>query len=169
MATKMRQLLILFIFCFSLAMCKKPHIIVIVADDLGWNDVGFHGSNQIPTPNIDALAYSGIILQNYYVNPICTPSRSALMTGLHPIHTGMQSGVLVGAAPYGLPLKHKILPQFLNDLGYKSIAVGKWHLGSHSANYTPVNRGFDSHVGYWTGHEDYYDHTAQELYGPVVS
>ena len=90
------------------------------------------------------------------------------MTGLHPIHTGMQSGVLVGAAPYALPLKHKILPQYLNDLGYKSIAIGKWHLGSHSANYTPTQRGFAEHVGYWTGHEDYYDHTAQELYGPVV-
>ncbi len=60
------------------------------------------------------------------------------MTGLHPIHTGMQSGVLVGAAPYALPLKHKLLPEFLNDLGYQSVAVGKWHLGSHSANYTPT-------------------------------
>jgi len=114
------------IFVVGISLCllevrasshSRPHIIVIVADDLGWNDVGFHGSNQIPTPNIDALAYSGVILNNYYVNPICTPSRSALMTGLHPIHTGMQSGVLVGAAPYALPLKHKILPQYLNDLG----------------------------------------------------
>ena len=115
-----------------------------------------------------SISILGILLNNYYVNPICTPSRSALMTGLHPIHTGMQSGVLVGAAPYALPLKHKLLPQYLNDLGYKSIAIGKWHLGSHSANYTPTQRGFAEHVGYWTGHEDYYDHTAQELYGPVV-
>merc|ERR1719507_2999951 len=116
----MRQLLILFIFCFSLATCKKPHIIVIVADDLGWNDVSFHGSNQIPTPNIDALAYSGIILQNYYVDPICSPSRSALMSGRHPIHTGLQDNVLVGAAPYSLSPDITILPQHLNTRGYQS-------------------------------------------------
>jgi len=152
---------------FSQSSGKRPHIILIVADDLGWNDVGFHGSNQIPTPNIDSLAYSGIILNNYYVDPICTPSRSALLTGRHPIHTGLQSNVLVGAAPYALSTKVPTFPEYLKPLGYRSHAVGKWHLGSHKKTVTPTFRGFDSHVGYWTGHEDYYDHSAQELYGSV--
>ena len=66
---------------------KPPHILFIVADDLGWADVGFHGS-KIQTPNIDKLASDGVILDNYYVLPICTPTRSALMTGMYPIHTG---------------------------------------------------------------------------------
>ena len=66
---------------------KPPHILFILADDLGWADVGFHGS-KIQTPNIDKLASDGVILDNYYVLPICTPTRSALMTGMYPIHTG---------------------------------------------------------------------------------
>ncbi|XP_014290854.1 arylsulfatase B [Halyomorpha halys] len=159
-------LLCLFLLCqvvsHALGQKDKPHIVFIVADDLGWNDVGFHGSSQIPTPNIDALAYSGIILNKYYVTPICTPSRSALMTGKYPIHTGMQHSVLYGSEPRGLPLEEKLLPQYLKELGYRTHLVGKWHLGSWKKEYTPTFRGFETHFGYWTGHQDYNDHTAVE-------
>lgn len=129
----------------------------------GWNDVGFHGSAQIPTPNLDALAYSGLILNRYYVTALCTPSRSALMTGMHPIHTGMQHTVLYAAEPRGLPITGRgLLPERLRQLGYATHCVGKWHLGHWRAEYTPLRRGFDTHLGYWTGHQDYFDHGAEE-------
>ncbi|XP_066269873.1 arylsulfatase B-like isoform X9 [Branchiostoma lanceolatum] len=141
---------------------QPPHIILIVADDLGWNDVSFHGSDQIPTPNLDSLAYSGVILGNYYVSPICTPTRSAIMTGRHPIHTGLQHGVIIGAQPYGLGLNETVLPQYLKQLGYATRMVGKWHLGHHAWEFTPTYRGFDSYYGYLTGKDNYYDHTDDE-------
>ncbi|XP_047351352.1 arylsulfatase J isoform X2 [Vespa velutina] len=168
--TRLRVIVQCFSFIFlifarlvnNVSSTNRPNIIFILADDLGWNDVGFHGSGQIPTPNIDALAYSGLLLDKYYVTPICTPSRSALMTGKYPIHNGMQHGVLKGAEPRGLPLNEKILPEYLQDLGYSTHIIGKWHLGFYKKEYTPTYRGFNSHVGYWSGHQDYFDHTAVE-------
>ncbi|XP_065216175.1 arylsulfatase B-like isoform X2 [Planococcus citri] len=161
----------LIIFCvFLLFECswaaQKKNVVVIVADDLGWNDVSFHGSNQFLTPNIDILAYSGVILHNYYTLTVCSPSRSALMTGIHPIHTGMYHSVIHDGEPFGLPLNLKILPEYLKERGYQTRAVGKWHLGFYKAAYTPIHRGFDSHFGYWGSHLDYYRHDAAEF--PVL-
>ena len=141
---------------------RAPHVIVFIADDLGWDDVGFHGSGQVLTPTIDALASEAVVLDNYYSSPICSPSRGALLTGVHPIHASMQNYVIGTAEPRGLPLCLRLLPQYLNPLGYKSHLIGKWHLGFYRRPYTPTHRGFDSHFGYWTGEIGYYDHTAME-------
>lgn len=137
---------------------KQPHVVVIVADDLGWNDVSSHGSPQILTPNIDRLALDGVSLFNYYVLPICTPTRSALLTGRYPIHTGMQTNTIGASEPYGVPLNFTFLPEKLRQVGYKTHAVGKWHLGYFNKDYLPINRGFDSFYGYYCGKGDYFNH-----------
>ncbi|XP_046604335.1 arylsulfatase B-like [Neodiprion virginianus] len=134
------------------------HIIVIMADDLGWNDVGFHGSNQIPTPNIDALAYNGIILNRHYTLPSCTPSRAAFLTGRYPIRMGMQGAGIKGGEPRGIPLNVHTLPEHLKGIGYVTRLIGKWHVGYHTPQHTPMHRGFDSFLGFYNSHITYFDH-----------
>ncbi|XP_033099226.1 arylsulfatase I-like isoform X2 [Anneissia japonica] len=159
-----RLIAIIAVICVTAVTSKytstQPNIILIVADDLGWNDVSFHGSEQIPTPNIDKLAYEGVILFNYYVQPICTPTRSAIMTGRHPIHTGLFHSVITAAQPDGLRPNETTIPEHLAPLGYVSHMVGKWHLGHFAKEYLPINRGFNSSFGYYLGKEDYFDHTS---------
>jgi arylsulfatase A-like enzyme len=139
------------------AALPKPNIVYIVSDDLGWKDVGFHGSD-IKTPNIDKLAETGAELEQFYGQPLCTPSRAALMTGRYPFRYGLQTIVILGAHTYGLPTDEWLLPQALKDDGYKTAIIGKWHLGHADKKYWPKQRGFDYQYGPLLGEIDYYTH-----------
>jgi arylsulfatase A-like enzyme len=136
---------------------KKPNIVIILADDLGWNDVGFHGS-EIKTPNLDKLAESGVRLENFYVKASCTPTRAALMTGRHPFRFGMSSNGIRIWDKVGLPIKEKTIAQILKKAGYYTAIIGKWHLGHYKESYLPTHRGFDFHYGHYAGHIDYFSH-----------
>lgn len=134
-----------------------PHMILMVADDLGWEDVGFHGS-AIKTPHLDQLAKDGVRLDRFYVQPVCTPTRGALMTGRYPIRLGLQCGVVRPWATHGLPLDEKTLPEGLKSRGYATAIAGKWHLGHHQPAYLPTRRGFDRQYGHYNGAIDYFTH-----------
>ena len=140
---------------------KPPHIVFFLADDLGWRDVGFHGG-EIKTPSIDKLAASGTQLDQFYVQPVCSPTRAAFMTGRYPIRTGLQVGVIRPWAKYGLPLDERILPQILGDAGYATAICGKWHLGTATPAHLPTRRGFDHQYGHYLGMIDYYKHSRME-------
>jgi arylsulfatase A-like enzyme len=134
-----------------------PNIVYIVADDLGWKDVGFHGSD-IRTPNIDRLAQTGARLEQFYVQPMCTPTRAALMTGRYPLRYGLQTLVIPASLSYGLPTDEWLLPQMLKEADYTTAIIGKWHLGHAKREFWPKQRGFDYQYGAQLGEIDYYTH-----------
>lgn len=137
----------------------KPNIVHIVADDLGWKDLGFQGATDIRTPNLDRLAGEGARLQQFYVQPMCTPTRAALMTGRYPFRYGLQTIVIPGPAGYGLDTSERLMPQCLKDAGYTTAIIGKWHLGHADTKYWPRQRGFDYQYGAMIGELDYYSHS----------
>ena len=136
-----------------------PNIVYIITDDQGWKDVGYHGSD-IKTPNIDKLAAEGARLEQYYAQPMCTPTRAALMTGRYPFRYGLQTAVIPQGGTYGLALDEYTLPQMLKDAGYATAMSGKWHLGQAKPEYWPHRRGFDSFYGAILGEIDHFTHKA---------
>ncbi len=135
----------------------RPNVLFILADDLGWGDVGFHGS-EIKTPHIDRLAAAGARLEQFYVQPVCSPTRASLMTGRYPIRYGLHLGVVRPWAQYGLPLDERTLPQALQEAGYETAITGKWHLGHFEPAYLPTRRGFTHQYGHYNGALDYNTH-----------
>jgi len=136
---------------------QRPNIVYIVADDLGWADVGFNGSD-IKTPALDQLAQGGARLSQFYVQPMCTPTRAALMTGRYPLRYGLQTLVIPASMSYGLPTDEWLLPQALKEAGYSTGIIGKWHLGHAKRLFWPMQRGFDYQYGAQLGEIDYYTH-----------
>ena len=144
---------------FAQRGAPRPNIVYIMSDDQGWKDVGYHGSD-IKTPNIDRLAEGGVRLDQFYAQPMCTPSRAALMTGRYPFRYGLQTAVIPSASKYGLATDEWLLPQALKQAGYYTAIVGKWHLGHGDRKYWPRQRGFDYQYGPVLGEIDYFTHSA---------
>lgn len=135
----------------------RPNILFILIDDLASADCGFCGGRDIHTPEIDRLAHGGAILDALYVQPVCSPTRAALMTGRYATRTGVYT-VVRPKAKWGLPLEERTLAVALREAGYATAIVGKWHLGEFDRAYLPTARGFDHQYGHYFGAIDHFTH-----------
>ncbi|AQQ71470.1 Arylsulfatase [Limihaloglobus sulfuriphilus] len=142
----------------------KPNIVLIMADDLGYGDIGCYGNKKIRTPNLDAMAKRGMKFTDYHSNgAVCSPTRASLLTGRYQQRTGIDICVSPwGTPPYqGLPLGETTFAELLKDNGYKTALFGKWHLGIPD-DLNPTKQGFDEFKGYLSGNIDYISHIDQE-------
>jgi len=149
---------LLLFYGFSAHSQDKPNVIVIMVDDLGYEDVGFNGSTEIPTPNIDRIADNGILFTSGYTSYcVCGPSRAGFMTGRYQQRFGFERNPLYRVDdPYmGLPHDEMTIAESVSQVGYKSGIIGKWHLGAHISNH-PLNRGFDEFYGHLGGGHRYF-------------
>jgi arylsulfatase A-like enzyme len=137
---------------------NQPNIIIILTDDQGYGDVGFNGCKDIPTPNIDQIATNGVVFRNAYVTySVCAPSRAGLLTGRYQDRFGYSRNPLYKPfdSTMGVSLNEKFLPEYLKQSGYKTMGIGKWHLGVYE-NFRPWNRGFDEYFGFLGGGHRYF-------------
>ena len=167
-SSSFNYVLSVFVMLFLVSACKKeqqegvaseitkPNFLVIIADDAGWNDFSFHGS-EIKTPALDSLANQGLILNRFYTYPTCSPARASFLTGRPASRMGIVAPIS-GRSELKLPDGIKTLPQTLKELNYKTALMGKWHLGLQPEN-GPEAYGFDYSYGFLHGQLDQYAHT----------
>lgn len=155
----MRPLLLLAaLLLASSAFAAKPNVLLIIADDLGYHDLGFQGSKEITTPHLDKLAAQSLVCTNGYVShPFCSPTRAGIMTGRYQHRFGHENNPawLPQDTVAGLPLTETTYPQLMRKAGYTTGAVGKWHLGAHP-QFHPNERGFDEYFGALGGGHQYF-------------
>lgn len=157
------------------AVAQKPHLIFVMVDDYGWNNVGFHAKNnpnsdEVVTPNMDALAASGIELDRHYAFRFCSPSRSSFNTGRNPIHVNVgndplslfnTSDPVSGQA--GIPRNMTGLASKLAEAGYSTVQAGKWHIGLATPDHIPMGRGYQQSLTYLDGANDYFTSVSTEF------
>lgn len=139
------------------AQISHPNVIVFLADDLGFRDVGYQGS-EIRTPNLDRLAEGGLRFNRFYSFPLCSPTRAGLMTGRHPIRFGLAYSVVRPWSHYGMSTTETTIANVFKDAGYQTAITGKWHLGHTHVKLLPQSRGFDHFYGHVNGAIDYFTH-----------
>ena len=150
----------------ALGQTRPPNIVLLVADDMGYADIGVHGSKDIPTPNIDALAQAGVRFTDAYVTgPYCSPTRAGLLTGRYPQRFGHEFNI-GPEGEFGLPLSETTLADRLRAAGYRTAVFGKWHLGA-GEKFHPMSRGFDEFFGFLGGQHSYMD-TAAPRVDPIL-
>lgn len=158
-----RSLCVAFVAAFlsiaTAAEKSRPNILFILADDLGYADLGCYGATDIRTPNLDRLARQGARLTDFYANgPVCTPTRAALMTGRYQQRIGgLEWAIPPGAKHLGLPAQEKTIVHLLRESGYATALSGKWHLG-YTEDRAPNHHGFDRYFGLLSGNHDYFTH-----------
>ena len=151
-ATGVGAFLSIFIVCSFAAGAggaagPPPNIILILADDLGYGDIGANGADLIATPNVDRLAREGVRFTSFYASAnICTPSRAGLLTGRYAIRSGLGHNVIEPQDEHGMPADELTVAELLRDAGYRTALIGKWHLG-HTPDHWPTQHGFDEFYG----------------------
>jgi arylsulfatase B len=141
------------------AEAGKPNVLIIVADDLGYADVGFTGGKTIATPNLDRLAATGVTLTDFRACPMCSPTRAGLMTGRWPLRFGLMRAVVPPWSRFGMPAGEQTIAELLAPLGYRQRAImGKWHLGHARREFLPLAQGFTRFFGHYNGALDYFTH-----------